>query len=46
VRALAATGRIEVTGEVPSLRPWLSRATVYVCPMLSGTGIKNKLLEA
>jgi glycosyltransferase involved in cell wall biosynthesis len=37
---------VHVTGEVPDVRPWLWRAEVYACPMLSGTGIKNKLLEA
>jgi glycosyltransferase involved in cell wall biosynthesis len=37
---------VEVVGEVPDLRPWLSRAGAYACPMLTGTGIKNKLLEA
>jgi glycosyltransferase involved in cell wall biosynthesis len=31
---------------VPDVRPWLRRAEVYACPMVSGTGIKNKLLEA
>ncbi len=34
-----------VVGEVPDMAQWLSRASVYVCPMVSGTGIKNKLLE-
>lgn len=38
--------RVTVTGEVPEMPPWLRRAAVYVCPMVSGTGIKNKLLEA
>jgi glycosyltransferase involved in cell wall biosynthesis len=46
VRALAAAERVEVTGEVPDLAVWLRRAQVYACPMLAGTGIKNKLLEA
>lgn len=46
VRALAAVPGVEVVGEVPEMRPWLSRAGVYACPMLTGTGIKNKLLEA
>jgi glycosyltransferase involved in cell wall biosynthesis len=46
VRALAGLEGVEVTGEVPDLRPWLVRAGAYVCPMVSGTGIKNKLLEA
>jgi glycosyltransferase involved in cell wall biosynthesis len=46
VRALEALPGVEVVGEVPDLRPWLSRAGAYACPMLTGTGIKNKLLEA
>jgi polysaccharide biosynthesis protein PslH len=46
VRALAALEGVEVTGEVPDMRPWLFRARAYVCPMRAGTGIKNKLLEA
>jgi glycosyltransferase involved in cell wall biosynthesis len=46
VRALAAVDGVEVVGEVPEMRPWLSKARVYACPMVSGTGIKNKLLEA
>jgi glycosyltransferase involved in cell wall biosynthesis len=37
---------VSVIGEVPDVRPWLSRAHVFACPMVSGTGIKNKLLEA
>lgn len=46
VRGLAAEGEVEVVGEVPDLRPWLVGSRVYACPMRSGTGIKNKLLEA
>jgi glycosyltransferase involved in cell wall biosynthesis len=46
VRGLGALAGVEVTGEVPDVRPWLGRGRVYACPMLSGTGIKNKLLEA
>jgi glycosyltransferase involved in cell wall biosynthesis len=37
---------VEVVGAVPDLRPWLWGSGVYACPMVSGTGIKNKLLEA
>jgi glycosyltransferase involved in cell wall biosynthesis len=46
IRALARQPGVEVTGEVPDLRPWLQGSRVGVCPMLIGTGIKNKLLEA
>lgn len=45
VRALAGP-MVEVTGEVPDLRPTLRSASVYLCPMRMGSGIKNKLLEA
>jgi glycosyltransferase involved in cell wall biosynthesis len=43
---LAALDGVEVTGEVADVRPWLESARVFACPMLNGTGIKNKLLEA
>jgi polysaccharide biosynthesis protein PslH len=46
VRSLAAEPGVEVTGEVPDVRPWLRESRVFACPMTSGTGIKNKLLEA
>jgi polysaccharide biosynthesis protein PslH len=46
VRALGRRPSITVTGGVSDVRPWLRRAAVYACPMISGTGIKNKLLEA
>jgi len=45
MRALA-NGPIEVTGAVPDVRPYLARATVFVCPLRIGAGIKNKVLEA
>jgi len=46
VTELAALDGVEVTGTVDDIRPWLRSARVFACPMLSGTGIKNKLLEA
>ncbi len=46
VRALAALEGVIVTGGVDDVAPWLSESRVHACPMLSGTGIKNKLLEA
>ena len=45
VRALAASG-VDVPGEVPDIRVPLRGSRVFACPMTSGTGIKNKLLEA
>jgi glycosyltransferase involved in cell wall biosynthesis len=46
VLSLAAHPNITVTGHVENIREHLSRATVVVCPMVTGTGIKNKVLEA
>ena len=47
VRALAAPeSGIAVVGEVPDVTAYLRRATVAVCPMVSGSGIQNKVLEA
>lgn len=38
--------RIHVTGMVPDIRSELEDVGIYVAPMVSGTGIKNKVLEA
>ena len=46
VRVLAERPGVEVTGEVDDVRPWLSTTSLVVCPMVSGSGIKNKVLEA
>jgi polysaccharide biosynthesis protein PslH len=45
VQALA-NDHITVTGRVPDVLPYLQRATVFVCPLRYGAGIKNKVLEA
>lgn len=45
VEALAGPD-VEVTGFVEDVRPYIDRAAVFVCPMLSGAGIKNKILQA
>jgi glycosyltransferase involved in cell wall biosynthesis len=39
-------GIIQVTGRVPDVRPYLEGASVFVCPLRTGAGIKNKVLEA
>lgn len=41
-----ADERATVTGEVADIRDELDQLDVYVAPMLGGTGIKNKVLEA
>ena len=46
VRALGADPGITVTGTVDDVRPYLARAAVVIAPMVSGSGIKNKVLEA
>jgi glycosyltransferase involved in cell wall biosynthesis len=46
VRAMRSIPGVEVTGLVDDVRPFLARATLVVCPLVSGSGIKNKVLEA
>lgn len=41
-----ALGRVHFHGFVPDVFDVLRRATVFVCPMRLGTGVKVKLLEA
>lgn len=41
-----ASDRVVVTGRVEDIRPYLDRASVFVCPMRIGAGIKNKILQA
>lgn len=43
--ALAGPG-VEVTGFVDDVRPYVDRASVFVCPLRRGAGIKNKILQA
>lgn len=45
VRALAGD-RVTVTGYVDDIRPYVSAATLFVCPLRTGAGIKNKILQA
>lgn len=37
---------VEVTGFVDDIRPYLASASVFVCPLRKGAGIKNKILQA
>ena len=47
IKALAAAdARVQVTGSVADLRPYLRQAALAVAPMLYGAGIQNKVLEA
>ncbi len=45
LRGLRQSG-VQVAGSVPDLRPYLEQASLYVCPLRLGAGIKNKVLEA
>jgi polysaccharide biosynthesis protein PslH len=46
VRQLARDPRVTVTGYVSDLRPFFAAATVVAAPLVYGTGIQNKILEA
>ncbi|WP_428627949.1 TIGR03087 family PEP-CTERM/XrtA system glycosyltransferase [Sphingopyxis sp.] len=46
VLALQDLPGVEVTGEVPDVRPWLAAADAVVAPLLLARGVQNKLLEA
>lgn len=46
VQALASDSRVEVTGYVDDIRPYLGRAEIMVSPMVYSVGIQNKVLEA
>lgn len=46
IRALASRPGITLDADLPDLRAALCAASVYVCPVRYGTGIKNKILEA
>ena len=46
VKLLARDPRVTVTGFVDDLRPLFWSATVVAAPLVYGTGIQNKVLEA
>jgi polysaccharide biosynthesis protein PslH len=46
ILALEQQPAVTVTGRVEDIRPYLRRATAAVVPLLYGTGIQNKVLEA
>jgi sugar transferase (PEP-CTERM/EpsH1 system associated) len=46
VLALADNPSITVTGFVPDVRPYLSRSTAVIAPLLIGGGTRLKILEA
>jgi len=40
------TAGVVLTGYVEDIRPYFDQASVYIAPMISGAGLKNKILEA
>jgi glycosyltransferase involved in cell wall biosynthesis len=46
VRALAELPGVTLSADVEDVRPLLGAASVYVCGVRYGSGIKNKILEA
>ena len=46
VRDLAIDARVEVTGYVDDLRPYIRRAHIMMSPMVYSVGLQNKVLEA
>lgn len=46
VAAAAGNPGVRLTGAVEDMRPYFREAAVYVAPMVSGAGLKNKILEA
>ncbi len=46
VRALADANRIQVTGRVDDVRPYMAKAAVYVVPLRIGGGTRLKIFEA
>lgn len=45
VQALSQLPGVSVVGDVPDVRPYLTRAAVVVVPIRTGAGLKNKILE-
>lgn len=43
---LSKDNSIIVTGFVEDMRPYIAKCSLFICPHLSGSGIKNKVLEA
>jgi glycosyltransferase involved in cell wall biosynthesis len=46
VQALAVHERVQITGQVASVLPYLHGASVYIAPLRMGSGTRLKLLEA
>ena len=45
VRALGENAGVVVTGEIDQVWPWLNAVDLFILPIFTGTGVKNKVLE-
>lgn len=46
VQQLTSDKTVTVTGYVEDVRPYLAKSSAVIIPMISGSGMKNKILEA
>lgn len=46
IQKLADSSRVQVTGTVDDIRPYLWKASAAVVPLVYGAGVQNKILEA
>ena len=46
LQGMAKGKGVEFTGYVPDLLPWLEKAGVFVVPLLSGSGMRVKIIDA
>lgn len=46
VKELAALSNVNVTGFVESIEPYFKKAALIVAPMLTGSGIQNKIIQS
>ena len=46
IQAMQEHPNVTVTGYVPDVRPFIRQAALSICPMRTGAGAKNKVLES
>lgn len=46
IQQYSANPRIQITGTVPEILPYLQKATIALAPLNYGAGVQNKVLEA
>jgi len=46
IKSFATDKSVTVTGYVEDIRPYIAKATVNICPMRIGTGMKFKIIES